>query len=134
MSEHEHPNVTLVRRGYQAFGEGDMAWMAQNVASDVVWHVPGDNVQSGDKVGLDATLAFFGDTMQLTGGTFRLDIHDVVGGDDHVVALTTVTGSRPDGRTLSTRAVQVLHVRDGKAVESWNYNEDQPAVDAFFKD
>ena len=134
MSEHEHPNVTLVRRGYQAFAEGDMAWIAQNVPPDVVWHVPGDNVQSGDKVGLDATLAFFGDTMQLTGGTFRFDVHDVVGGDDHVVALATLTGSRPDGRTLSTRGVQVYHVGDGKAVESWSYNEDQSVVDAFFND
>ena len=112
-----------------------MAWMAQNVAPDVVWHVPGDNVQSGDKVGLDATLAFFGETMQLTGGTFRFDIHDVVGGDDHVVALATVTGSRPDGRDAQhPRGAGCLHVRDGKAVESWSYNEDQPAVDAFFND
>ena len=134
MSEHEHPNVTLVRRGYQAFAEGDMAWMAENVAADVVWHVPGDNIQSGDKVGLEATLAFFGQTMELTGGSFRIEIHDVVGGDEHVVGLITISGSRPDGRTVSNRSAQVFHVRDGKAVEVWNYAEDQAALDAFFTD
>jgi ketosteroid isomerase-like protein len=134
MSDHEHPNVTLVRRGYAAFGEGDMAWMMENLAPDVVWHVPGANVQSGDKEGVEATIAFFGETMQLTGGTFHLDLHDVVGGDDHVVALVTVSGNRPDGRTLHNRVAQIFHARDGKATEVWAYSEDQGAVDAFFND
>ncbi len=127
----DHPNVELVRRGYQAFADGDMAWMKENLAGDIVWHVPGNNPLSGDKVGIDPVLAFFGQTIQMTEGTFRIELHDVVGGEDHVVALTTATGSRPDGRTLVNRAAQIFHVRDGKAAEVWNFTDDQAALDAF---
>jgi len=125
-----HPNEDLVRQGYDAFARGDLDTLREVFAADAVWHTPGHNVLAGDHRGIDAILGFFGQTMELSGGTFRVELHDVVAGDDHAVGLHVARGQR-NGRTLEDRSVLVFHVRDGQAVEVWQYNGDNDAVDQF---
>ena len=69
--------------------------------------------------------------MELTAGTFRAELHDVVADDQHTVGMHLATGER-EGRTLEDREVLVFHPRDGKVVEVWQYVEDQYAYDGFF--
>jgi ketosteroid isomerase-like protein len=69
--------------------------------------------------------------MELTAGTFRAELHDVVAGDEHTVSLHVSRGER-EGRTLEDREVLVSHIRDGKLVEVWQYIENQYAYDEFF--
>jgi ketosteroid isomerase-like protein len=82
-----HPNEELTRRGFDAFAKGDVDTLRKLFDQDAVWHVPGRNQLSGDHRGVDAILGFFGKTMELSGGTFRMEVHDVVANDDHAVAL-----------------------------------------------
>ena len=126
-----HPNEDLARRGYQAFSEGDMATLNELFADDLVWHVGGRSSLAGDYRGKDAVFDFFAKTMEMTGGTFRLEVHDILANDDHVVALTTVSGQR-DGKSINDNSVQVLHVKDGKVTESWFHPGDQYAADEFW--
>jgi ketosteroid isomerase-like protein len=128
----EHPNIELVRRGYEAFASGDMAWMNENLAEDVVWHTPGNNPGSGEFAGRDAVIGSFGRLFGATGGTFKLAVHDVVGNDQHVVGLATFSAQGPDGEAFESRGVNVFHVENGKAKEVWLYNEDTTVADAFF--
>jgi uncharacterized protein len=128
----DHPNATLFREGYAAFGRGDMATLGRLLADDVVWHSPGHNALTGDYTGIPAVLALFGRTFELTGGTFKNDVHDIVANDVHGVALVTVSGSR-DGTSMSTRQAHVVHFRDGKLAESWLLASDQAAVDELFR-
>ena len=128
----DHPNATLFREGYAAFGRGDMATLGRLLADDVVWHSPGHNALTGDYTGIPAVLALFGRTFELTGGTFKNDVHDIVANDVHGVALVTVSGSR-DGKSMSTQQAHVVHFRDGKLAESWLLATDQAAVDELFR-
>ncbi len=126
-----HPDEELVRRGYDAFSKGDMQTLREVFHPDLVWHSPGRNQLSGDHRGVDAVLGFFGRTMELTGGTFRVAVHDVVANDEHVVGLNSVAAER-GGRTLRDTNTLVFHVRDGKATEVWQFWADQYAADEFF--
>jgi len=128
----DHPNAELVRQGLGAFAKGDMAAVGGLFADDIVFHVPGKNPISGEYKGKDEVFGFLAKLVELTGGSFRLEVHDVVGNDEHVVALVRSSGSRPDGRTLEMPIAQVFHVRDGKAVEFWGMAEDQAKADAFW--
>jgi len=128
----DHPNAELVRKGLKAFANRDMGTVGQLFADDIVWHVPGNNPLSGTYKGKDEVFGFFARLGELSGGSFKLDVHDVVGNDEHVVALVRVSGSRPDGRTLEMPVAQVFHVRDGKVVEFWGTAEDQAKADAFW--
>jgi uncharacterized protein len=126
-----HPNEDLIRRGYEAFNKGDAATLRELFDPEIVWHFPGQSVLAGDHRGTDAVLGFFGRTQELTAGTFRVELHEVVADDQHTVGLHLATGER-EGRTLEDHEVVVFHVRDDKVVEAWQYLENQYAYDAFF--
>jgi uncharacterized protein len=126
-----HPDEEVVRRGYDAFSRGDMQALRELFDPDVVWHSPGRSQLAGDYRGVDAVLGFFGRTMELTGGTFRVEVHDVVANDEHVVGLHAVTAER-EGKRLQDSNTLVVHVRDGRTSEVWQFWADQYAADAFF--
>jgi ketosteroid isomerase-like protein len=127
----EHPNVGLVRRGYEAFAKGDMATLTELFSQDVVWHLPGNSLNSGEHRGRDAVFAMFAQIAQLTGGTYRVDLHDVLANDEHGVALTRETASR-QGRQLDWLGIVVYHIRDGKVTEAWDFIYDQYRYDEFY--
>ena len=127
----EHPNAELLRRGYAAYAAGDMETIDGLFADDIAWHNPGNNPLSGDLHGKEAVFAFFGKLMELTGGTARLDIHDVIANDEHAVALVLSHVER-GGRAIDSKAVHVWHVKDGKATEFWSYDEQSAALDDLF--
>jgi uncharacterized protein len=126
-----HPNEELMRRGYEAFTNGDLQTIDELFADDIVWHVPGNNQLSGEYRGKEEVFGNFGKLVELTGGSFRLEIHDVLANDEHVVVLVRATAER-EGRKLDDRSMQLWHVEDGKATEQWLYPEDPQATDEFW--
>jgi uncharacterized protein len=135
-TEHEgatmsHPNEDLVRQGYDAFSSGDMQLLRELFHPDIVWHAPGRSQLAGDHQGVDAVLGYFGQTMELTGGNFRVEVHDVVANDEHAVGLNSVHAERA-GRMLEDNNTLVFHIRDGKVTEVWQYWSDQYAADEVF--
>ena len=124
-------NAATVRRGYELFNSGNLEDLAQIFADDVSWHTGGRGRMSGDKRGRDATFAYFGQLGQLSGGSFRAELHDVVANDEHVVGLHIDTGQR-EGRTLNVKEALVFHLRDGKVVEAWEHFEDSQAWEEFW--
>jgi uncharacterized protein len=126
-----HPNEDLVRRGYAAFGSGDMAALRELFADDLVWHVGGRSPIAGDYKGKDEVLGFFAQLAERAGGTLRLALHDVLANDEHVVALVKVTAER-EGKTLDDSGAQVFHVQGGKVTESWLHPGDSYASDEFW--
>lgn len=127
-----HPNEDLLRRGYEAFGSGDMDTVLTLFDDGIVWHSGGSNQVTGDYRGHPEVMGFFGKLMELSGGTFRVEIHDVVANDTHGVVLVTVHGER-DGQTLAVRSADIWHLADGKATEHWTFAEDQGAFDRFLQ-
>ena len=125
-----HPNEELVRRAFDAFASGDVEALRGLMDPDSVWHAPGRNPLAGDHRGVEAILGYFAKTMELTGGTFRTELHDVVANDEHAVSLFTARGQR-QGKTLDVRNVLVTHVRNGKLAETWLFPGDQYASDEF---
>jgi ketosteroid isomerase-like protein len=121
MGSQDHAD--LVRRGYAAFSSGDMATLRELFADDAVWHVPGSGSLSGPKHGRDAILAFFGELMARSGGTLKITLHDVIGGDQHTVALHHEFAESGSDR-VDQNAANVFHVRGGRVTEVWELHED----------
>jgi ketosteroid isomerase-like protein len=124
----EHPNVDRIRDGYAAFAKGDFALLNDLFAEDLLWHESGRNQLSGDYRGREAVYGFFGRLMEVTEGSFGLDLHAVFADDEHAVALVISTASR-GGRSITVNDAHVFHMRDGKVVEFWNSSTDQYASD-----
>ena len=124
--------VDLVRRAYVALATGDMDGLEQCFAHDAVWHEPGDNVYSGDRVGWpqirDELLALLG---PLSCGAFRAELVDVAVGQEYVVAVHRGQGEH-NGRILGSLSFQVLRLVRGRIQEVWSTYANQGEVDAFW--
>jgi ketosteroid isomerase-like protein len=124
----EHPNVEYARRGYAAFGSGDLATLSELIADDAVWHAQGVGPLSGDYHGRDQVFGFFGRLAEETGGTFRLDVHDILANDEHTAVLATLTASR-NGKSIEVPVVNVSHNDgNGKITEFWTSTTDPQAA------
>ena len=124
-------NVELVRRGYEAFNTGDMAALSELFAEDAVWHVAGSGVLSGTKQGRDAVLAYFGELGARTQGNFQANVEEIVGGENHTVAIQQTHGES-NGKTLDMGTVITFVVRDGKITEGREFFEDTAKADDFW--
>ena len=128
----QHTNVQQLRRAYEAFGAGDLATVSQLLADDTVWHILGHSSLAGDYKGKDAVFGFFGKLMELSGGTFHLDVHDILANGEHSIGLVTEHAEK-DGKKWVSNAVHVSHTdADGRTKEFWAFQEDQAAADAFW--
>jgi len=124
-------NSELIRRGFAAFGRGDVAAVMTILAPDITWHVPGRGPLSGDYHGHDEVAKFFAETMRLSQGSFAIQLDEVLSADDSVVALCTVSAER-DGRRWSSTEVHVWHITEGRATRFREYQGDQQTEDEFW--
>ena len=124
----EHPNVAAARTVLDAFAKGDAAIMVAALPDDTTWHVPGSNRFSGEFAGKAAVLGRRQQMMEAGVTTSIDEIHDVVGGDDHVVALVRLSFAS-GGASASCGAVWVMHVKDGMLHEFWGINDNQAEID-----
>jgi ketosteroid isomerase-like protein len=125
-------NAELIRSGYKAFADGDLETVGKLFAPDIRWHIGGRSAISGTYTGHDEVFGFFGKLFEETGGTFRIDIHDVLASEDHVVVLARESATRGD-RRLEMNEAHIWHVSEGLAKEFWGIAEDQDEASSFFE-
>ena len=127
------PNADVMQKLVDAFIKGDQAGLDAVFADDAVWHEDGSAPISGDHKGKQAIFGMFGQVMELSGGSFRPDVHDVCASEAHGVLLFHATGKR-NGRELHTPQVLVGHIANGKITEVWNTIADgESAWNEFWK-
>ena len=127
-----HPNAEIVRRFHDAQQRADAVALMDLLADDVVWHVPGRNLLSRDYVGRAEVATFWARARELSGGTVRTELIDVLGGDTFGVALVRVFAER-EGKSLGGQFQAFTYrIDNGKVAEFWFMVEDRYAVDAFW--
>ena len=126
-----HPNEESLRSGYEAFTRGDINAVFALWADDIKFHVPGKNPLSGDYNGKEQVGGFLTKLMELSGGTFSLEVHDVLANDEHAAGLVKLRAER-NGKTLNANDVHVWHVSDGLFTEFWSHLDDLYIFDEFW--
>ncbi|MGE3287246.1 MAG: nuclear transport factor 2 family protein [Pseudonocardia sp.] len=121
-------NETILRAAIDAITAGDADAIAEVLAEDMVVHVPGRSRVSGTHRGRGA---FGARVREVSGGTLKIEAHDVLGSPDHAVGVYVMRVDAP-GRSFAWRHVNVYHVRAGKIVEVWSNPFEQDEFDAFF--
>jgi ketosteroid isomerase-like protein len=125
-------NVAVMRRAYEAFNTGDVDTLTALFDEGAVWHLPGRSSFAADYQGRDATLAYFGQLAQETGGTFRAELEHLAADDDgHVVGIHRSTGDR-NGKHLDVADSIVFELKDGRIVDGREHFEDLYAWDDFW--
>ena len=124
---------SLIRRAYQDFELGDLDLLRVVMAEDVVWHEPGRSPLAGDHQGLEAVLAFLGQLKERSGGTFRIEVLDVLSEPERAVVLQRETAAR-DGQELDVIAAVDFEVHHSKITEVTVYQADTYQFDEFWAD
>ena len=125
-------NAAIMRRAYEAFNSGDMNTLIELFDERAVWHLPGRSSMANDYQGRDATLAYFGQIGQETGGTFQAELQQLFAGDDgRVIGLQRSTAER-NGKRLDVGNCIVFELRDGKVVDGREHFNDLYAWDEFW--
>ena len=128
----EHPNETLVRRGYEAFSAGDMDTLSTLMAPDVVHQTPGSNQLSGEHKGQGDVFAMYGQLFELSGGTLKVELLEArAEGEDRVVTRHRSTAAR-DGKELDVEQTIVFTIVDGKITRLDEETDDVDAEDEFW--
>jgi ketosteroid isomerase-like protein len=124
-------NAMIVRRAYEDFARGNVAGVFAAFDPCITWHVPGHSPLSGTYTGHEQVGSFFQRTMELSGGAFAIDVHNVLAEDDLVVVLATVSAQR-SGVSESFPEVHIWQMRDGKAIGFREYQGEEQREDRFW--
>ena len=109
--------IARLRAMYEAFNKRDLDRAHQTYAEDAIWHGV-----LGEVKGRQAILASGREVMGKV-EELKLEPHDILANDEHVVALLKVT-IRSKGRTIETNGVEAYHFDDeGNIKEGWAHFE-----------
>ncbi len=125
-------NVQTVQNYFAALAQGDLDAAGALIADDVVWHQPGGNNLSGDKVGKGELFPMLGAMAEFSGGTFAIDqVDEVMANGDLVAARIHFKGDH-GGVSMAMNGVDLLRVEDGLIQEVWLFSGDQESEDRFW--
>lgn len=117
----------LIRRYFDAV-RTDHSRTAELYAPDATLHYVGRHVLGGVYRGPEEIIELFRRSREAFRGTQRLELHDVVASDHHVVALLNASAERA-GRRLEWRRAVVFHVHHGLISEQWIHDSDQHVIE-----
>lgn len=109
----------LHRRQAEMYAGGAVEPVAELLADDVVWHVPGTSPIAGDHRGKEAVIEYFGTRRQLAGNSMRLHPKGFLTGEDFIVQL--VDGSAEIAGEQVTWSTAGVYRFDpaGRVAEAW---------------
>lgn len=125
------PTRAVVDELYRAFAARDAATLERLLAR-AEWRVPGGSRVGGTYRGPAEVMGYFAKLRELSGGTFRAEVLDVMASEGRAAVLARATGTREGRAAYDTSYVLVLEVRGGAILTATLFNEDQAAFDAFW--
>lgn len=124
-------NQAIIENAYAAFARGDIPTVLEVLDKDILWHVPGRGPLARDYRGHAEVLGFFQKFMELSEGTFRIAVDDVLAKGDRVIVMVTESAQR-NGRAWSSPQVHAWTVKNGRATVFWQFQGDQQTEDEFW--
>ncbi len=127
----KHPNALLLEKMYADFQTGNVPGILAACADEMTFNVPGKSKLAGKFTKADVVQKFFMQLGELSGGTLKLEVHDILASDQHGVALVTDKLTR-NGKPVEFRGVHVWRFQNGKPVAWYEYPRDLYQFDSIF--
>lgn len=125
-------NKRLIASWMAAQARGDADAVREFLAEDIVWHVPGKNLLSRDYRGPDDALGFLAHVRELSGGSARPQLVDILASENYVTVLVRMFAEREGRKLDGSFQAWAYRIEDGKIAEIWFLVEDRYEVDAFW--
>jgi uncharacterized protein len=125
-------NVERARRGYEAFGKGNVQAVLDFLSPEIVCHSRPSHPEQEVFYGHEGFANLVArDFFEIFGETVRVEPRDFIDADDYVVVPVRIVGAHPQtGIDLEDHLVHVWKFREEKAVELRPYDELSEALEA----
>lgn len=124
-----HSNEETIRAAYTAFVQGDLNGYLKYCTDNITFSVPGKGKISGTYKRDEFISPWVSRVLELTNGTFRETVNDVVANDDRGVVLVTHEFER-NSKKFKYESAHIYRIIDGK-LDSF---EEYPADLYYFDD
>lgn len=125
-------HAAIVREGYEAFARGDLAAASSSFDPAITWRFYGTGRIAGEYKGIDQVQEFLKQLVVLSGGTFRMELIDILASDDEAAVNVRAHAQRL-GRTYASHQVHLFRFRDERVVEVWQFASDTNESAAFWE-
>lgn len=125
--------IETVKAYFQSLATGDLAKLGSLLADDIVWHQPGQGSLSKTYNGKAEVFSLFGQFMEISQGTFKIDsVGALMANGDWVAATLRFSAQKPGSR-ISMDGVDLMKVEAGQITEVYLFSGDPQAEDDFWK-
>ena len=126
-------NVETLRKGYEAFGKGDIDAAFENFSDDIVWKGLGDSVPGGGTYnGKDEVKNQWLPEFAANYQDFRQDIEELIDAGDWVIVLGT-SRATVGGQEIKSPFAHIWKYADGKAIEARFFGDTAQTLQALQK-
>ena len=125
-------NLTLIRKGYEAFAKDDLEFIRSMTAPEGVWRTPGYGRLEREYRGPEGVIRYLISLAALTDGTFKSESEAMFADAERVVSLDHITGTRK-GIMLDTHVVHIFLIHDGKVIEVTDFASEPERNQAFWE-
>lgn len=127
----KHPHALLLEKLYADFSSGQITAVLAACDDKITFQIPGKSKLAGkyDKATFESN--FVTQLRELSGGTHKLSVHDILASDQHAVALVSDKLTR-NGNTVEYRAAHVWRFENGKPVAWYEYPRDLYQYDSIW--
>jgi len=108
-----HSNEETIRAAYAAFVQGDLNGYLKYCTDNITFSVPGKGKISGTHKRNEFISPWVSGVIELTNGTFRETVNDVVANDHRGVVLVTHEFER-NSRKFKYDTAHIYRIKDGK--------------------
>ncbi len=127
-----HDNAKILEKIYSDFSKGDIPAVLSVCADNITFQIPGKGLLNGKYDKKTVVSGFITKLMELSNGTFKTEVHDILASDRHGVILATDSLTR-SGKKIEYRTVHVWRFENGKPVAWYEYPRDLYAFDDIWK-
>ena len=127
-----HANEESIRAAYAAFAQGDLNGYLQYCTDNITFSVPGNGKVAGTYKRAEFISPWISKVIELTNGTFRETVNDVVANDHRGVVLATHEFER-NGRKFRYDSAHIYRIIEGKLDSFQEYPADLYYFDEAWK-
>jgi ketosteroid isomerase-like protein len=125
----KHTNAAMIEKLYADFSKKDWTAFLEACPEQITFQIAGKSKLAGKYTKSTFISGFATRLQELSGGTFQIEIHDVLASDRHATVLATNRLTHL-GKPVELRTVHVWRIENGKPVAWYEYPRDLYQYDA----
>jgi ketosteroid isomerase-like protein len=125
-------NAAIAQSYFNAVSKGDFETVGSLLSDDVVWHQPGQGVQSGIYKGKADLFVHLGNFMKWSNGTFAIDQLEYLADNGDLVVASINFKAEKDNKLMSMKGVDLLRIEGDVIKEVWLFSERLKEEDDFW--